>query len=238
MRSVSVLMVPLALSSAVACAPEGSSAYVSHNVTLNASCMANEDESITTGTYDVGSDNTKITQCSSSYVMNLLVNSNLKANAQDSTGRAEPDVLLITHADIRLMSKDQATLVFGTNGLPNPYRVQTATSLPPTSGTDPETAVLPLEAIPKVYAQKLATAEVSGSKLDSILIEVQVFGTTTGDVDVDFRPFLYPLAICRGCRSACKSEFVGMEADLTTLTSDECNDNRPQDTRWCIDNKC
>ena len=50
--------------------------------------------------------------CLHSYFMTLLVNSNLKANANDSTGRAEPDVLLITHADIRLMDKGQATLSF------------------------------------------------------------------------------------------------------------------------------
>src|SRR5262249_54072778 len=144
-----------------------------------------DDVGLPTGKYDIGGDKTGET-CINSYFMNLLVNSNLKSNGNDSTGRAEPNVLLITHADVRLMDKSQATMSFTNKdgqpdaNLPNPYRVRTASFLEPTTGNVAMTTVVPVEAIPKAYTPRLE--KYNGS---SILVEVTLFGTTTGDVDVD-----------------------------------------------------
>lgn len=239
MRSVLPVVLLLALSLTGACAPEGSSAYVSRNVPLNTACLPDVDGlGIATGIYDVGSNDSRL-NCVHSYYMNLFLNSNLKSNSFESTGRAEPNVLLITHADVRIMNKNQETMGFvdgdgvPISDLPNPYRVQTASSLAPSTGSDPSTGVVEIEAIPLAYAEMLT--DYSG---DSILLEVQVFGTTTGDVDVDFRPFLYPLAICTGCLSRCRSSFNGKEADLTAIKSNQCDDNGAQDGRYCIDSDC
>jgi hypothetical protein len=238
MRSASPLAIAFLLGSAAACAPEGSSAYVSRNLPLDGDCtpMFDGNAGIATGSYDVGDD--RATGCVHSYMMSLLVNSSLKANARDSTGRAEPNVLLITHADVRIMNKNEETLNFllpnkSADPLyPNPYRVHTAASLEPTvSASEASTGYVQIEAIPKAYASKL-----TGYNGNSILLEVQVFGTTTGDVDVDFRPFLYPLVICTGCMSSCYGD---IKSDtVTTTTGDGCQDNGAQDGRRCIDPGC
>jgi hypothetical protein len=235
MRSVSTLLLASLLAALGGCAPEGSSAYVSSNQLLQADCMPG-DGIITTGKWDIGAGKSKDT-CQHSYFMTLLVNSNLKANANDSTGRAEPDVLLITHADILIMDKGQAALPFNKKdgtpdpAYPNPYRVQTSSSIEPTTSTTATQQTVPIEAIPKIYADKLANY--AG---DSIMLEVSLFGTTTGDVDVDFRPFLYPVAICAGCLSRCMN---GLEAkDVSALQANKCTDNAPQDDRYCIDTGC
>src|SRR5262245_18776171 len=125
MRSVSPLtLVSLLSLLVVGCAPEGSSAYVSLNVPKDDDCTPGDGTiGISTGVWDVGASGSKA-DCVHSYFMNLFINSSLKANGNDSTGRAEPNVLLITHADVRLMDKNQGTLLFeGDDAPPNPYRV-------------------------------------------------------------------------------------------------------------------
>jgi hypothetical protein len=172
--------------------------------------------------------------CIKPYSMSLLVNSNLKANSNTALGRAEPNTLLIRYADVTLMDKDQGAYDFGGN-FPNPYRVHTSVSLPPSDGNDPTTGFVTLDAIPSAYMEPLRNFVG-----DSIMVEVQLFGTTTGDVDVDFAPFLYPLAICADCLSTCKGDsmWAADPAALTELNSGKCNDKRPQDSRWCVDDEC
>ena len=232
MRSVSRLLVVSLIGLSTACAPDGSSAYVSRNVPLNASCDPVEGGvGIATGVWDVGSGSSP-TSCIHSYEMSLIINSNLKANARQATGRAEPNVLLITHADVRLMDSSESTLDFADAAYPNPYRVQTAASLDPTSSDQPQTGLVQIEAIPKVYAKKF------GSQYDgmNLLVEVQLAGTTTGDVDVEFRPFQMPLIICKGCMSYCRNKLDA--AMISGLTADRCTDNAAQDNRVCIADDC
>lgn len=238
MRSVSPLVITSLLALTAACAPEGSSAYVTRNVPLDNSCAPEEDSDIgiATGVYDIGNGDTPAS-CLHSYLMTLVVNSNLKANAQDATGRAEPNVLLITHADVTVMRKDERPIQFlndsgeADSTRPNPYRVRTAASLAPTTSTVAQTGIVQIEAIPKAYASALS--QFSG---DNILLEIQVFGTTTGDVDVDFRPFQYPLAICRHCLSFCRDEFAE-DSEISDIRGDTCPDNvhGGQDGMICVD---
>jgi hypothetical protein len=232
MRSVSSLLVVSLASALVACAPEGSSAYVSVNVPPDDSCIVQPtaDVFISSGLWDIGkvdaTDN-----CKKPYFVHLLVNSNLKPNARDSTGRAEPNVLQINEADVRLMDKAKQTLNFKTASgaadltLPNPFRVPTSNSLPPASGTDPSMGIVSVEAIPKAYGEKL-------TKQDKVLLEIQVFGTTTGDVDIDFKPFVFPVSICRGCLTVCG---VSLKDTGIDPYGTGCNDNGAQDGRICVD---
>jgi hypothetical protein len=242
MRSVPTLAFVSLVSTFTACAPQGSSAYVSFNVPLGADCKPDvaATDPLASGQYDVGSPTATTTFCAHSYFMHLQVNSNLKANAQDSTGRAEPNVLQITQADIRLMNNKQETLPFTTKDkagntitdatLPNPFRVQTADSLQPSTGGTPSMGIASIEAIPKAYAPKLASYSDS-----TVLVQVQLFGTTTGDEDIDFRPFLFPISICRGCLTMCTT--TG-EDRTAVLNPDLCDDDGAQDGRYCIDPGC
>lgn len=219
-----------------ACAPAGSSAFVSANVPLSGDCTPIEGTQVlSTGIYDVLGKTTEKKNCAKPYTMSLLVNSNLKANSNTALGRAEPNTLLIRYADVTLMDKDQGAYDFGAAKYPNPYRVHTSVSLPPTDGNDPTQGFVTLDAIPSTYGEVLR--RFAG---DSIMVEVQLFGTTVGDVDVDFAPFLYPLSICSDCLSTCKGEsrWAADPAALTELNSGQCGDKRPQDGRYCVDDDC
>lgn len=220
-----------------ACAPEGSSAYVSKNLLLDSSCKVSvdADEFLAIGEYDIaGSTSAKSLFCQKSYFMHLVVNSNLKANANDATGRAEPNVLVITEAEIRLVDiAQQVTIPFNkkSNELPNPFRVKSNITLPPTTGRDPQMGEVPIEAIPVGYASQLV-----GYVNKQILAEVQIFGTTLGDVDIDFATFSFPIHICQGCLTRCLSEFSG--ASKSEIYGDACDDNAGADGRVCVDPEC
>ena len=238
MRSVPPVVF-VSLLGLAACAPAGSSAYVSANVPLNADCTINEGEiTISTGLYDVLSRGTEKTNCIRPYRMSLVINSNLVANTNAAVGRVEPNALLLKYADVRLMDKSEATLSFqARNNVvpPNPYRVHTTAIIHPSMGDEPSSGWVQLDAIPPLYAEQLRSFEG-----DSILVELQLAGKTTGDVEVDFPPFLYPLAICEDCLSVCRSDprFVADPAALTELNTGKCTDNRPQDDRICVDSDC
>jgi hypothetical protein len=235
MRSVSSLAVVSLVSALVACAPEGSSAYVSFNVPPDSSCIVqpSSDIFIASGTWDIGRTKSTTDFCKHPYFMHLIVNSSLKANARDSTGRAEPNVLQINEADVRLMDKEKQTINFLKTdktpdaARPNPFRVQTANTLPPSAGRDPSRGVVSVEAIPRAYADKL-----NSFVDDKVLVEVQIFGTTTGDVDIDFKPFVFPVSICRGCLSPCVATITKLGIDPY---GDNCADNAAQDGRVCVD---
>jgi hypothetical protein len=223
-----------------ACAPEGSSAYVSKNLLLDSSCKANSDDTefLAIGNFDIAAgwdyDSSRhSTFCENSYFMHLVINSNLKANANDATGRAEPNVLQITEAEVRLVDiEQQATIPFDkrSEDLPNPFRVKANNTLPPTTGRDPQTGVVAIEAIPVGYAEQLKPEFVD----KQIMAEVQIFGTTLGDVDIDFRVFSFPIGICEGCLTRCKKDYAGGTTD-SEIYGDMCDDNGGQDGRVCVD---
>ena len=132
------------------------------------------------------------------------------------------------------MDINKKTLMFkATPALPNPFLVTTTNSLSPSTGTTPSTGIAALEAIPVAYAPYL-----TGFVGRQVLAEIQIFGTTTGDVDVDFKPFTYPIEICERCLIVCKSELDAMMLDRDTFVGDHCNDNSGNDDRVCFDDHC
>jgi len=230
MRSVPPVVF-VSLLGLAACAPAGSSAYVSGNAPLSAECAATDaDIVISTGLFDVLSKGTEKENCMRPYRMSLVINSNLVSNTNAAVGRVEPNTLLVQYADVTLMDKTEAP--FGFTDLPNPYRVYTTASISPSTGNEPSQGWVQLDAIPAAYGERLR-----GSAGDSILVELQLAGKTTGDVSVDFPPFLYPLALCSDCLSACVTSFPD-EAAVVDLNAGKCTDNRPQDDRICVDPEC
>jgi len=237
MRSVPPLVFVALLGSA-ACAPASSAAFISGNVPLTAECAPGDSTVvISTGRYDVLKAGTKKTTCLQPYMMALAINSNLQSNANLAVGRAETNALLVNYADVTLMDKNESILSFPAdksgNVPPNPYRVYTAVSIAPSRDENPSKGVVQIDAIPTAYAEVLR-----GLAGDSILVEVQLFGKTTGNVSVDFSPFLYPLSICSDCLSTCRndSKWSGTGASmLTDINANKCTDNRAQDDRTCVD---
>lgn len=221
-----------------ACAPEGTSAYVSKNLLLDSNCKVNIDDTefLAVGEYDIaGSTTNKNVACQRSYYMHLVVNSSLKANANAATGRAEPNVLQITEAEVSLIDIEEQSLIpFNkkANELPNPFRVKANITLAPTTGADPTTGEVPIETIPVGYADQL-TKFVN----KQIMAEVTIFGTTVGDVDVDFRPFSFPIHICQGCLTVC-AKGLKEGATKNDIYGDHCDDNGGQDDRICVNPGC
>jgi len=215
------------------CAPESNSAYVSVAVPLDENCIAkpNSEVFLSAGSYDIALGGIPGSNyCQKSYYMHLVVNSQLKSNSNDAIGRAEPNVLQITDAEVRLIDvEQQGIIVF--DDLPNPFRVKANNSLPPTTGREPQPGVVSVEAIPIGYDTQLR--DYVG---EQILAEVTIFGTTIGDVPVDFKPFEFPIRICNGCMTACESDFPG--ASPAEIYGDGCIDDGGQDGRLCVDPAC
>jgi hypothetical protein len=226
-----------------ACAPEGPTAFVTFNLAPSASCVYSPQTTgnlfYPIGRYDIapaGSKSALGTNCAHPYVVNLLVNSYLRPNTDMTLGRAEPDILQIHSAEVRLTNIKQETISFDRvkPPLPNPFLVNTANSLFPSTGTAPATGVAAVQAIPKVYASQL-----DGFDGSQILAHIQVFGTTTGDVDINFKPFVYPIEICSNCLTLCDSDLKKAGVMMRSeITKGHCDDNSGSDDRVCIDSGC
>jgi hypothetical protein len=233
------------------CAPEGPTAFVTFNVAPDGNCLV----SATGGTvlfypigkYDVapgairiGQSDTRTNNCNSPYVLNLLVNSYLRPNADVMLGRAEPNILQVHSAEVQLMTLERQRIDFNRGGqnLPNPFRVTTNNSLPPSMGTQPSQGIAAVEVIPTAYAAQLDNFGADGIQ---ILAEIQIFGTTTGDVDIEVRPFVYPIELCYGCMQVCFQDITavfGSAATMDDIYGNECADNAGADGRVCIDRGC
>jgi hypothetical protein len=216
------------------CAPEGASAYVSANLPLDSQCEVNlgENKYVAVGAYDIAASTTmRSSFCQRSYFTHLMVNSNLKANARSATGRAEPNVLQVTEAEISLLDIEQDGLItFKTRSreLPNPFRVKANITILPTSSDDPTQGEVPIETIPVGYA-----AQLDDYVGQQIMAEIKLFGTTVGDVDIDFRPFSFPIHICQGCMTVCQSSLNPADTD-EDIYGDNCKDNAGADGRICV----
>ncbi len=237
MRHVSPVIPALAALWLAACAPEGPTAFVTFNVVPDQNCLVSPDvggnKFYPIGHYDISPGTNG--GCDHPYVVNLLVNSYLRSNADTMLGRAEPNILQLHSAQVRLMTLQKQTLTFekANPPLPNPFLVNTNNSLFPAAGTTPSTGIAAVEAIPKAYAPYLS--DFDGAQ---ILAEIQIYGTTTGDVDINFKPFVYPVEICDGCLIQCQGALDAAKKSRMDLTQGRCDDNSGNDDRVCIDPDC
>jgi hypothetical protein len=235
LRVVSLLLLWLS-----ACAPEGPTAFVTFNIKPDSNCIYSPDSTnvfFPIGLYDISSSGPGGAgdACMHPYVVHLLVNSYLRPNADAMLGRAEPNILQLHSAEVRLMDINKRTLQFVQTKppLPNPFLVTTTNSLGPSTGATPSTGIAALEAIPVAYAPYLDSF--AGRQ---VLAEIQIFGTTTGDVDVDFKPFVYPIEICKQCLIVCKTELDAMKMTRKDFVGNHCDDDSGNDDRVCFDGSC
>lgn len=186
-----------------ACAPEGAGpAFISFNAEPDAMCVARADTdvAIPQGLFDI--DAYKHDGCARSYVVNLVVNSNLRQNFNDEIGRVEPNILQIHSAEVKLTTIMDETIVFPLDEntkLPNPFLVTTNNTIEASSGGGVTTkGIATVEAIPAAYRKYLAGEDFVGSLIRA---RIQVFGRTTGDLDIETAAFTYPIEICSKCLS-------------------------------------
>jgi hypothetical protein len=232
----------LLVSSLGACAPESPTAFVVGNIKLGADCSTTDAAEAfwASGLYDVspGAEGA----CDVPYRMALQVYSFLRQNNDSDLGRAEPNFLRVHSAEVKLMNLQRQPLLFDAEDapLPNPFLVTTGGIIPPSAASgDPAPGVAFVEVIPVAYA-----AYLSEFVNDQILAELQLFGTTTGDTDIDFQPFTYPIDICDGCREVCASRLApaptAPEGAPTRedLADGECDSNSGSDASYCVDPDC
>ena len=224
------------------CADEGPSAYADFNLVPNAECIYDPEGDVVfygEGYYDIAvagaPEAAEERGCAHSYVLNLRVNSGLRSNVDEDLGRAEPNVLQVTEVEVHLYNLQRERLDFG-EGLPNPFRVVATISLEPAASTgEPARGVAKVEVIPTSYGEAL-----TGFVGSQILVEARLYGRTLGDVEVAFKPYIYPVRICMGCFSLCLNRDIldnGMTAE-DVLESDVCQDGAGADGRICIDPNC
>ena len=209
-------------------------AFVTQNLAPDSQCIIEASEAATvlpSGLYDIASANYagSTRPCPGSYRVALLVNSCL-------TGA--DNILQIHSAEVRLKLREggtnDPTIRFDRNGnvLPNPFRVDSNSSIFPVSEAEqPSSSVAFVEAIPNAYAEQLD--DFTGQQL---LAEITMFGTTTGDRDIELPTFVYPIDICDSCLMACQSSFPGLSSE--EIHGDSCPDNAAADGRICVDPDC
>ena len=243
-RGLPSLVTCLWLLAVGACAPDSPTAFVEGSVKLDGECVAtaSADTFWAGGLYDIASEapGSNSGACDEPYRIALKVNSFLRANSDPDLGRAEPNYLNVHSAEVKLMNLQRQTLLFEASDgtLPNPFLGTTVGIIGPSSGDEPAAAIAWVEVIPAAYAPFL-----SDFVNDQILAEMQLFGTTTGAVDIDFQPFTYPIEVCDGCLTICSTALA--PTNITEgaptrgdLADGECDDNAGADGRFCVDPGC
>ncbi len=240
MRCVSALVAMSTILATSGCAPDGASAFVIANLRVPSSCVLQPSgtaERFATGTFDISPSPGSGAYCDNPYYLNLLVDSNLRANAKDAIGRAEPNYLQVKGAEVHLMTVNKEPILFNRDKkkppLPNPFSNVTSVTINPAVGGTPSQDAVTVEAIPLEYAHQLDSFV--GKK---ILAEVQIFGTTIGDIDVNFKSFVYPIEICDGCRQICESTIIAAKKQDTDIYKDACQSDLGEDDQVCIDPTC
>lgn len=155
----------------------------------------------------------------------------LAAGLPDGAVGISGDAVQITDAEISLLNADDSLVDTGT--LPNPFRVTTRATIPPSSGGRPGTGVALVEVIPSAYRTLLADQAAAGSTIRAV---IQLGASTVGGERVDPEPFRHPIALCAGCLNHCASDLTPQQIDA--LTSGQCVDNAGADGRVCIDEGC
>jgi len=237
------VVLPIVALALAGCAPEGPTAFVDLNLPIDSACTVDMGGSsdvvsyLPSGQYDVASRHERSSEgayCARDYHTRLRVNSFLRPNADRDLGRAEPNILMVDSAEVTLRSQTGAALDFA-GDLPNPFRLITSVPLYPSPNDEPSVAALTVKTIPAAYADYLDDFEGQ-----TVVADIQLFGTTTGDVDIDFKVFQYPIEICNGCLTGCATSFTSDTAaeSREQAIGDVCDDDSGQDGRVCYDPGC
>jgi hypothetical protein len=201
-------------------------AFVTQHLAPDGECVIEPDRAtfIPVGVYDIASGGAADSDgCKRPYRLNLLVNS------------CVDDVLQLHSAQITLRDINRTVILFDRTDppLPNPFLVTANGSIFPSETAEPSTAASFVETIPTAYA-----AQLDRFVGEELLAEVQLFGTTVHDVDVDVRPFVYPIKICSGCMKVCGSAIADGTPPEEIYGEDICPDNAGADGRICVDDGC
>lgn len=218
--------------------PDGPAVLVDVNLPLNADCEVDPGGTqavtvVSSGLYDIASGTGF---CARDYNTHLRIHSFLGRDS-DRKDRSEPNIVQVHSVEVTLKSQDNRPLAFleASPPLPNPFRLITSVSLFPSDDAEPSTASITVKTIPAAYAEYLRDF------VDhTVVADIQLFATTTGDVDVPFNSFPFPIQICDGCLTECLSRITNpsVTGSRAEIVGAVCDDDAGQDGRICYDEGC
>lgn len=201
-----------------ACVDEEAPALVVTNaIPLDNDCVAKTGEEIVRsfGRYDIF--------CGASYLEPFEVWSYMVPRGDLERPRAETNIAQFERAEVQLITPDGAVIV-------PTFSTAVAGSVEPGDGTDPGKSVVFVELIPSAAVGSLPRPE----EVPQIVAEIQLFGTTNGDVDVETGIFRFPIDLCDGCFTYLIEGCLWMEEDINALTDAEgCQNGGGYDWSYC-----
>ena len=104
----------------------------------------------------------------------------------------------VTGFEITIKLPDGSTPDFG-EALPNPYLVTSSAVIPASTALGGiSSAAAVASGIPSSYRPALV-AVLEGTEYNSIVIDIQAFGSTSGGFSQKSPPFSWPIDLCEGC---------------------------------------
>jgi hypothetical protein len=183
MRCILIGIAAWSLLALTACVEEEAPALVVTNaIILDDDCVAKAGEEIVRswGRYDIF--------CGSAYFEPFEVWSYMVQRGDLERPRSETNIAQFERAEVQLMTPDGAIIE-------STFSVPVGGSVVPGDGTDPGKSVVFVDLIPAAAVSSLPSPD----EVPQIVAEVQLFGTTNGDVEVETGVFRFPIDLCDGC---------------------------------------
>jgi hypothetical protein len=199
-----------------------SAAFISGAATLDSSCKPQVDRLLGSGTFDIGPDRERArpsVSCAQSYAMHLVVDS------------MSDELTLFDQAEVSLKDPSSGSLfAFDTTPeqMPNPYKVLASGRI----AREAREGVVPVDVIPGNYAAQMAALTVDG-----VSVEVRLSGVTQSGARVASQVFRFPVSICVGCLTQCRSDFPNGSSE-EDVYGDNCADDARADGRICAESDC
>jgi len=198
-----------ALLLALGCAPTNPGLIAEGVLVLDTMCTVSPTNNLLAqGTLDISTDvPATLRPLGVSYAVALRVGNSLINNANRVYPvMADPDYITIDHVQVTLLDMGENTLSLG--GPANPYLVGADGAIASTSSMDPTLGIAAATVIPDGVGRALA-ARFGGAGGGSILVRVQVMGTTAGGAQLTSGPVLFPIHLCVGCLFQCAVDAMG-----------------------------
>lgn len=190
---------------------------ITNAIPLDDYCVANAGGEVvrSRGRYDIF--------CGSQYQVPFEVWNFLDRQGDLQRPRSEANTVQFERAEVQLMTPDDAVV------MPT-FSVPIADSVIPGDGTEPGKSVVFVEIIPAGAVDSLPPIDT----YPQIVAQVQLFGRTIGDVDVETGVYRFPFELCDGCLTYLIDQCLWTDADIASLTeATGCQHGGGYDGSYC-----
>lgn len=129
---------------------------------------------------------------------------------------ADPNTFQVQGAIVELRDISGAPLDFG-GALPNPYSVSGSGTISSALQDEAGRGIASVEILPRVYGDQFVDQDLT------LLVSVQLTGSTTGGSEQSTGEFVFPLRLCNGCLFQCQMD---MGVAIVQLSCDPGQDTR------------